>query len=104
MQNKKNALHPPAWGVPKTSPRRTVFRLFVATALVSAFASLGQGQGADAAPAPKSPFAPADSLLNEDKPEAALAHLSEVAAKDPKAPGLEGMLGKAYFQSKRFPR
>jgi hypothetical protein len=71
----------------------TVFRLFVATALLSVFASLGQAQDASAAPALKSPFAQADSLLNEDKPEAALALLSEVAAKDPKAHGLEGMLG-----------
>jgi tetratricopeptide (TPR) repeat protein len=102
VQNKKNGLHPPAWGGPNTSPRMTVFRLFVAPALLSVFASLGQAQDAPAAPAPKSPFAQADSLLNEDKPEAALALLSEVASKDPKAHGLEGMLGKAYFQSKKF--
>jgi tetratricopeptide (TPR) repeat protein len=103
VQN-NNGPHPGAWRVPKTSPRMTVFRGLLGAALLLALASFGLSQDVPAAPAPKSPLSQAESLLNDGKPEEALALLAELAAKDPTAPGLETMLGKAYFQAKKFPQ
>jgi tetratricopeptide (TPR) repeat protein len=53
-------------------------------------------------PPPNPSLAKADTLLNDAKPEQALALLQDLATKDPKLPGLDAMFGKAYFQSKRF--
>jgi tetratricopeptide (TPR) repeat protein len=69
-----------------------------------AFASFGLAQELPAAPATKPPLAQAESLVNDGKPEEALTLLVELAAKDPTTPGLETMLGKAYFQSRKFPQ
>ncbi len=102
MQNNKYGCHPRAWRDLRSSPRTTVFRLFLAAAILSAFVFSGRAQDASSAAAPKPPLAQADSLLNEGKPAEALALLNELAAKDPKTPGVEGMLGKAYFQSKKY--
>jgi tetratricopeptide (TPR) repeat protein len=104
VQNNENGLHPSAWRVSKTSPRRTVFRVFIGVALSLAFAFHALTQDLPAAPAPKPPLAQAESLLNDGKTDEALALLTEFAAKDPTALGLETMLGKAYFQSKKFPQ
>jgi len=102
VQNTENGLLPSAWRVRKTSPRITPFRLLAVTALLFAFASLSLAQDVRATTAPKPPLTQADSLLNDGKLDEALTLLNELAAKDPKTPGLEGMFGKAYFQSKKF--
>jgi tetratricopeptide (TPR) repeat protein len=71
--------------------------------LFAAFASFAQGQEATAAPAPKDSLAEAEACLKLGKPEEALTILNALAANDSAMPGLELILGKAYFQSKRNP-
>ena len=44
----------------------------------------------------------ADLLLSQGKAGDAVALLSALAEKEPKTPGLEAKLGKAYFQSRKF--
>jgi tetratricopeptide (TPR) repeat protein len=44
----------------------------------------------------------ADTLLSHGKPDDAVALLNRLAEKEPKLPGLEAKLGKAYFQSRKF--
>ena len=104
MQNNKNGHSPPAWRVPKTSPRMTVIYVLLMSALVTIHASCGWGQESPAASAPNASLASAEALLNQGKPDEALNLLNELAAKDPTTPGLENLLGKACFQSKRFPQ
>lgn len=104
VQNDKNGHSPPAWRVPKTSPRMTVICVLLMSALVTIHASCGWGQEAPTASAPNAPLASAEALLNQGKPDEALNLLNELAAKDPTTPGLENLLGKACFQSKRFPQ
>ncbi len=106
MRNNKNGQSPGAWRVPKTSPRMTVFRIAFAVVIV-AWCALSSGNAQDRAPAAnasKASLTEANSLLNAGKPDEALAILHELAVKDPEMPGLEAMLGKACFQSKRFPQ
>lgn len=54
-------------------------------------------------PSTHSDFEHAETLLKEGKASEALSLLVAVAAKNPEAPGLQAELGKAYFQSRRFP-
>jgi tetratricopeptide (TPR) repeat protein len=103
VQNNKNGPSPLAWRGPKTSPRMTVSYLVVMTALLLAFASLALAQDVPPVSSPKPPLAQAETLLKDGKPEEAFTILSELSARDPKAPGLEAVFGKAYFQSKKFP-
>jgi tetratricopeptide (TPR) repeat protein len=70
--------------------------------LFAAGAGLGFAQESALSPMPKPPVDQAEALLNEGKPREALSLLTETAEKDPKAPGLEGKLGKAYFQLHQF--
>jgi tetratricopeptide (TPR) repeat protein len=72
--------------------------------LFAAGAGLGFAQESALSPMPKPPVDQAEALLNEGKPREALSLLTETAEKDPKAPGLEGKLGKAYFQLRQFPQ
>lgn len=44
----------------------------------------------------------ADALLSQGKPDDAVTLLNRLADKEPKLPGLEAKLGKAYFQSRKF--
>ena len=44
----------------------------------------------------------AEILLSQGKPDDALALLIRLVDQDPKLPGLEAKLGKAYFQSRKF--
>jgi tetratricopeptide (TPR) repeat protein len=44
----------------------------------------------------------ADALLDQGKPDDAVVVLNGLAEKEPKLPGLEAKLGKAYFQSRKF--
>ena len=53
-------------------------------------------------PASQSPLAQAENLLVQGKANEALSLLQELATRDPKTPGLEAKLGKAYFQSRQF--
>ena len=106
MRNNKTGPSPRAWRVQKGSRRRTVLRIAFAVAL-AAWCALSSGNAQDAAPAAtasKASFAEANSLLNAGKPDEALAMLHELSVKDPQMPGLQAMLGKACFQSKRFPQ
>lgn len=66
------------------------------------FAEIGFAQEPAVLPLPKSPVDQAEKLLDEGKPREALLLLTQIAEKDPKAPGLEGKLGKAYFQLRQF--
>jgi tetratricopeptide (TPR) repeat protein len=104
VQNNKNGLFFLAWRVPKTSPRTTVFYLLLTVVLVLVLASFSTAQDAPLTSPAAGPLAPAESLLAQGKPEEALTLLNELAAKDPTAPGLQGILGKACFQSRRFPQ
>lgn len=106
MQSKQHGHFPLAWR-DSTSPRMTVFRdgLFIAALVLwlACARSMAVGQEAPAASSLPS-LAQADALLNQGKADQALTMLDDLAAKDPNLPGLQGMLGKAYFQSKRFPQ
>ena len=62
----------------------------------------GLGLAQESAPAPQSPLDEAATLLNQSKPREALALLTQISEKDPKAAGLEAKLGKAYFQLRQF--
>lgn len=104
MQNDENGQSPPAWRASKISPRMTVFILLGMSGLFLVQALPGSGQETPATPSPNAALVQADSLLSQGKPEEALTLLNELAAKDPKAPGLEVRFGKACFQSKRFPQ
>ena len=64
----------------------------------------GLGFGQESALTPESPVDQAQTLLNQGKPREALSLLTQISEKDPKAPGLEGKLGKAYFQLQQFPQ
>jgi tetratricopeptide (TPR) repeat protein len=79
---------------------RSAFSIFAAGALFTAGTGLGFAQ--ESAPPPKSPVAQAETLLNEGKPHEALSLLTQASEKDPKTPGLEAELGKAYFQLRLF--
>ncbi len=68
--------------------------------LLAASAAVGFAQ--ESAPSPKSPIDQAEALLNEGKPREALSLLTRISGKDPTTPGLEGKLGKAYFQLRQF--
>jgi tetratricopeptide (TPR) repeat protein len=70
--------------------------------LLTACAGLGFSQESARSQAPTSPLDQADALLRQGKPGEAISLLSAVAEKDPRAPGLEAELGKAYFQSRQF--
>ena len=52
----------------------------------------------------ESPLEQADTLLKQAKPREALALLTAVSNKNPKTPGIEAKLGKAYFQAHEFPQ
>jgi tetratricopeptide (TPR) repeat protein len=81
------------------SPRRCFLRcaLFILCAL-----GAGLGFAQESAPTPASPIDQAETLLNEGNPREALSVLTQISEKDPKAPGLEGKLGKTYFQLRQF--
>ena len=51
---------------------------------------------------PDSQWEEAERLLKQGKPNEAVALLSAVGEKNPKTPGLEAELGKAYFQAREF--
>lgn len=89
-----------------TSPRshflRAAWFLLVAASAGPGIAAIGFAQEPAVSPMPKSPVDQAEKLLDEGKPREALVLLTQVSEKDPKAPGLEGKLGKAYFQLRQF--
>jgi tetratricopeptide (TPR) repeat protein len=88
------------------SLRAIFFILFAASVALgiaeTGFAEIGFAQEPTVSPIPKSPVDQAEKLLDEGKPREALRLLTQIAEKDPKAPGLEGKLGKAYFQLRQF--
>jgi tetratricopeptide (TPR) repeat protein len=76
--------------------------LFFLSVLFAACVGVGFAQDAAPSPVPKSALDQAEILLREGKPREALSLLTAMAETDPKAPGLEEKLGKAYFQSRQF--
>ena len=76
------------------------FLRFATFILLAASAGLGYTQ--ESASTPKSPVDQAETLLNEGKPREALSLLTQISETNPTAPGLEGKLGKAYFQLRQF--
>jgi len=92
-----------AWSTHSVAPRWRLLRsaFFI---LFAGSAGFGFAQESTLPAAPKSPVDQAEKLLNEGKPREALSLLSDIAEKDPNAPGLEGKLGKAYFQLRQFPQ
>lgn len=98
-----NPLNPSAWSSRKVAPRMTVLGWLLSAILVLIFPPSGMTQETPPGRTAKDYLAQAGSLLNNGKPGDALAVLNELAAKEPLAPGLEAMLGKACFQSKKFP-
>ena len=101
----------PACSSRSTSPysyflRAAFFILFAAGAGLGiaeiGFAEIAFAQEPTVSPIPKSPVDQAEKLLDEGKPREALSLLTAIAEKDPKAAGLEGKLGKAYFQLRQF--
>ncbi len=84
-----------------SSPRLIFLRWLFVCALPLLLACIARSQ--DALPAaPQGPFAQAVALLNEGKPNDALALLNNLAAKDPSTPGLEALPGKACFETSAF--
>jgi len=79
---------------------RLCFFCFAFFIVFAAAAGLGFTQ--ESAPASTSPIDQAETLLREGKPGEALSLLTGIAQRDPKAQGLEGKLGKAYFQLRQF--
>jgi tetratricopeptide (TPR) repeat protein len=92
-----------AWSTCSVAPRRRLLRA-VFFILFAGSAGVGYAQESTLPSASKSPVDQAEKLLNEGKPREALSLLSDMAEKDPSAPGLEGKLGKAYFQLRQFPQ
>jgi len=90
------------------SPRgcflRTAFFVLFAAGAGLGFAELGLAQEPALSSTSKSPVEQAETLLNEGKSLEALSLLTATAQTDPKTPGLEGKLGKAYYQLQQFPQ
>jgi tetratricopeptide (TPR) repeat protein len=93
-----------AWRELRGSPCKLFFRTLAAVTVLLLYAAAGVSQTAPATSEPKESLAKAETLLNEGKAEEALNLLHDVAANDPNLPGLEAMLGKACFQTRRFPQ
>jgi tetratricopeptide (TPR) repeat protein len=65
--------------------------------------SLAQGSAQKpTANLPEDGVARADALLGQGKLDEAITLLSELMQKEPKLPGLEGKLGKAYYKKRNF--
>jgi tetratricopeptide (TPR) repeat protein len=93
--------HPASAWRASTSPRMTVsYVLTLLLLLFSCFSAAAQESPALLQPQPS--LEKAASLLNEGKSDDALTMLNQLASSDPQLPGLDAMIGKAYFQSKRF--
>jgi tetratricopeptide (TPR) repeat protein len=103
VQTSKNG-HPDAWRVPKISPRITVYRWLVIAFLLTVLSSAARGQESSSPLEPKAALAQSETLLRQGKPNEALALLNDVLAREPATPGLEAKLGKAYFETRRFPQ
>jgi tetratricopeptide (TPR) repeat protein len=103
QRNRNN--HPRlAWRELRASPCKLFFRALTAFAMLLLCATAGVSQTASSTPDPKDSLAQADALLKDGKAEEALALLHNVAANDPNLPGLEAALGKACFETRRFPQ
>ncbi len=96
--------HPHAWRVRKSSPRMTPFWAVLFLFLSLSFPFPADAQANPTSPDSQSPVAQAEKMMREGKNPEAIAVLNELAAKQPNATGLEAALGKAYFQSKKFPQ
>jgi tetratricopeptide (TPR) repeat protein len=103
VQRKGHGHTPSGWRVRKYSPCGTVLGGFLFLLLLWSLPRLSAAQQVASTAEIAPSLTQADSLLNQGKPDEALAVLRQVAQRDPNTPGLESMLGKACFQSKRFP-
>lgn len=105
MANKSAAPNSQNFVFSSSRSRRSNFRccysLHTAFFILSALGG-GLGFTQESAPTPKTPVDQAEALLNEGRPGEALSLLTQISAKDPKTPELEGKMGKAYFQLRQF--
>jgi tetratricopeptide (TPR) repeat protein len=88
-----------ALGVPKYRPRGISLRaraLAICLGLTLPIAAQQASQPAFA------DLKRAEALLSQGQPDDAVVVLNRLADKEPKLPGLEAKLGKAYFQSRKF--
>jgi tetratricopeptide (TPR) repeat protein len=104
VQHNKHSHPPLAWRELRGSPCKFFLCMFIAAGCFFLCSPYGFSQDAPSTPDPKSSVAQANALLNDGKPDEALNLLHSLAAADPQTPGLELMLGKACFQTKRFPQ
>jgi len=79
---------------------RVALRSSRGSVLVVLFLACSLGFAQDST-SPQSTLDQAEALLNQGKPGDALSLLTALAEKDPKAPGLQGKMGKAYFRSRQ---
>lgn len=71
---------------------------------LSVNASVSWGQAAPAAQPPRVVLDQADSLLRKGEADHAIALLNQLTQTDPRLPGVEARLGKAYFSRKSLDR
>jgi len=64
----------------------------------------GQVQTPPAPDSPENDLAHAAALLDQGKRDQAIALLNELARREPKPPGLEAKLGKAYYEKRDYPQ
>ena len=102
VHNNKNGMRTRAWRGVDFPPSTIVFLIFPWVCLFLFSAKFSVAQQVPSTPAPQPPLAQAENLLVQGKHNEALSLLQELATKDPKMPGLEAKLGKAYFQSRQF--
>ena len=103
MENERHANPLEARKVFRDLPRLILFIPLVLAGAFLLFVLQLPAQQSAGSPSTSDSLARAETLLRQSKPTEALAILNEISAKEPKAPGLEAKLGKAYFQSRRFP-
>jgi len=102
VHNGRHGMRMRGWREVNFSPPTIVFLLLLGTYIFMLGASSGTAQQVPSTPASQPPLAQAESLLVQGKAMEALSLLQQLAAKDPKMPGLEAKLGKAYFQDRQF--
>jgi tetratricopeptide (TPR) repeat protein len=88
-----------ATGVPKYRLCRAFLRARILAVLLGLTLPVAAQQASEPALAD---LKRAEALLSQGKPDDAVTLLNQLADREPKLPGLEAKLGKAYFQSRKF--
>lgn len=100
MVNCVKNLLPYAWRKKTVSPRVLFFCCLLFLCLWAPHYALSQES--EVAPTPQSKLTQAENLLAQGKSQEALSILHELATSNPKLPGIETKIGKAYFQNRQF--